>query len=89
MYFSFGTSHDLMFLVRSNWLIGGPPEFMKNKLAKGKYLISLFCCHSHCTTIAFTFKGKQRYGGDCIHEWFQKPATVSLSILYRSHITGN
>lgn len=36
LYFSFGTSHYLMFFVRSNWPIGGPPEFMKRKLAKGK-----------------------------------------------------
>jgi len=25
-----------MFLVRSNWLICGPPEFMKSKLATGR-----------------------------------------------------
>ena len=29
----------------------------------------MFCCHNHCTK--FTFKGKQRFGCDCIHKWFQ------------------
>jgi len=36
IYFSFGTSHDLMFLVASNSLIGGPHEFMKSKSATGR-----------------------------------------------------
>jgi len=31
-----------MFLVRSNWLVGGPPEFMKSKLATGRVFIVCF-----------------------------------------------
>jgi ATP-dependent protease Clp ATPase subunit len=34
--FPFGTSHDLIHLFGSNWLVVGPTECMKSKLATGR-----------------------------------------------------
>jgi hypothetical protein len=46
-----------MFLVGSNWLVGGPTEFMERKLATGGVFIVLFWLHYviNCTKITFTY----------------------------------
>jgi hypothetical protein len=75
--FSLSTFHlgQAMIYVFS-WIklaVGGTTEFMKRKLATGGVFIALFWLHSviNCIKIIFTYKVRQRNGGDCLHEWLQ------------------
>jgi hypothetical protein len=77
-----------MFLVGSNWLVVGLTEFMKRKLATGGVFKLLWFGYivTHCTKLTYTYKGRQRNGGDCLHEWLQNTwscfFTHSLQITY-------